>query len=196
MPHPVYTIPNLITFARILLIPVFVVIFYLPYHWSYIAGAAIFAIAGATDWIDGYLARKLKQTTKLGAFLDPVADKLMVVVAIVLLVEVHANPWLAVPSLVIVGREVAVSALREWMAEIGARANVAVSMIGKVKTTVQIVSITLLLAHRGEFTDPIVLIAYNLYYLAAILTLWSMLMYIKAALPFLLAADDPEDQEI
>ncbi len=193
MTHPVYTIPNFITFARILLIPVFVGIFYLPYHWSHIAGAAIFAIAGATDWIDGYLARRLNQTTKLGAFLDPVADKLMVVVAIVLLVEVHANPWLAVPSLVIVGREVAVSALREWMAEIGARATVAVSMIGKVKTTVQIISITLLLAYRGGFDDPIVVVAFSLYYLAATLTLWSMLLYIRAAWPYLTSADDEQN---
>ena len=155
--------------------------------------ALLFAVTGATDWLDGYLARKLNQETKLGAFLDPVADKLMVVTAIVLLVEVHANPWLAVPSIVIVGREVAVSALREWMAEIGERANVAVSAIGKVKTTTQIIAIAILLAHKPDFADPIVVIGYVLYYVATALTLWSMIMYIKAAWPFLLAADDPEN---
>ncbi len=187
--HPIYTIPNLFTLARIALVPVFVIIFYLPYQWSYLWAAALFAVAGATDWFDGYLARKLNQTTKLGAFLDPVADKLMVVVAIVLLVAVHGNAWLAVPSLVIVGREVAVSALREWMAEIGERANVAVSVIGKIKTTTQIIAIAILLAHRPDFSNPIVIVGYVLYYLAAVLTLWSMVMYLKAAWPFLMSAD-------
>jgi len=191
--HRIYTIPNIITFSRILLIPIFVFIFYLPAQWSYMCAAVIFAMAGATDWLDGYLARKLNQSTKLGAFLDPVADKLMVVTAIVLLVEVHANPWLAIPSIVIIGREVAVSALREWMAEIGERANVAVSSIGKVKTTVQIIAITLLLAHKPDFANPLVIIAYSLYYVATTLTLWSMVLYVKAALPFLLAEDADEN---
>ncbi len=195
MAHPVYTIPNILTFARIALVPGFVIIFYLPYQWSYIFAAALFAVAGATDWLDGYLARKLNQTSKLGAFLDPVADKLMVVTAIVLLVEVHANPWLAIPSLVIVGREVAVSALREWMAEIGERANVAVSSIGKIKTTVQIIAISILLAHKPDFDDPLVVIGYTLYYVATMLTLWSMVMYVKAALPFLLSADEPKEED-
>ena len=195
MAHPIYTIPNIITFARIILVPVFVIIFYLPHQWSYIWAAALFAVAGATDWFDGYLARRMNQETKLGAFLDPVADKLMVVTAIVLLVEVHANPWLAIPSLVIVGREVAVSALREWMAEIGERANVSVSSIGKVKTTVQIISIAILLAHKPDFADPVVVIGYVLFYVATALTLWSMLMYVKAALPFLISADDPVEKD-
>lgn len=180
-----YTIPNIITFSRILLIPVFVLVFYLPYQWSYLWAAILFALAGVTDWVDGFLARKLNQTTKLGAFLDPVADKLMVVTAIVLLVEAHANPWLAIPSLVIVSREIAVSALREWMAELGERANVAVSNIGKIKTTVQIVAIAILLAHRPDFSDPLVIAGYVLYYLAAVLTLWSMILYLKAAWPYL-----------
>jgi len=162
-------------------VPVFVIIFYLPHEWSYIWAALLFALAGATDWVDGYLARRLGQTTKLGAFLDPVADKLMVVTAIVLLVESHANPWLAVPSLVIVGREVAVSALREWMAEIGERASVAVSSIGKIKTTIQIISIAILLGHEPNFANPIVVIGYLLFYAATVLTLWSMMMYLKAA---------------
>lgn len=192
--HPIYTIPNMITVARLALVPVFVVIFYLPHEWSYIWAAILFALAGATDWFDGYLARRLNQTTKLGAFLDPVADKLMVVIAIVLLVEVHSNPWLAVPSLVIIGREVAVSALREWMAEIGARANVKVSKLGKVKTTVQIIAIAVLLAHKPDFRDPLVLLGYLLYYFAAALTLWSMMLYLKAAWPFLISAGDQENQ--
>lgn len=173
--------------------PIFVIIFYLPYEWSYIWAALLFAAAGATDWVDGYLARKLGQTTKLGAFLDPVADKLMVVSAIVLLVAAHKNPWLAIPSLVIVGREVAVSALREWMAEIGERASVAVSSIGKVKTTIQIISIAILLAHPPNFSNPIVVIGYVLFYIATALTLWSMLIYLKAAWPFLMSADDSEN---
>jgi CDP-diacylglycerol--glycerol-3-phosphate 3-phosphatidyltransferase len=193
--HPIYTIPNIITFTRIMLVPVFVIIFYLPNQWSYIWAAILFAAAGATDWFDGFLARKMNQETKLGAFLDPVADKLMVVTAIVLLVGVHANAWLAVPSLVIVGREVTVSALREWMAEIGERANVAVSSIGKVKTTVQIISIAILLAHKPDFNDPLVVTGYVLFYVATALTLWSMIMYIKAALPFLISADEPEQKD-
>jgi len=191
--HPIYTIPNIITITRIILVPVFVIIFYLPHQWSYIWAALLFAAAGATDWIDGFLARKLNQTTNLGAFLDPVADKLMVVTAIVLLVETHANAWLAIPSLVIVGREVAVSALREWMAEIGERANVKVSSIGKVKTTVQIISIAILLAHKPDFADPVVVVGYVLFYGATVLTLWSMFLYLKAAWPFLMAADEEEN---
>lgn len=190
MANSIYTIPNIITFVRIALVPVFVVIFYLPYQWSYLWAAILFALAGITDWVDGYLARKLNQSSKLGAFLDPVADKLMVVTAIVLLVEVHSTPWLAIPAIVVITREVAVSALREWMAEIGERANVAVSQIGKFKTTVQIVAIAVLLAHSPDFKDPVVIMGYALFYLATLLTLWSMVLYLKAAWPFLISPDE------
>lgn len=174
-------LPNIITLSRIFMIPIFVVIFYLPVGWSYIVSAAIFALAAATDWLDGYLARKLDQTTPFGAFLDPVADKLMVAVALAVLVEEHHSLFLTVPAIVIIGREIVISALREWMAEIGSRASVAVSYIGKVKTTAQMVSIVLLLA-----VPPKVFVAYAglvLLYIAAALTLWSMVLYIKAAWP-------------
>ena len=114
-------IPNLLTVLRVLLIPVFILLFYLPFDWSYWAASGIFALAAVTDWFDGYLARRLEQSTPFGAFLDPVADKLMVAVALVLLVEEHANIWLTLPAAIIIGREIVVSALREWMAELGER---------------------------------------------------------------------------
>ncbi|MBA53100.1 MAG: CDP-diacylglycerol--glycerol-3-phosphate 3-phosphatidyltransferase [Pseudomonadales bacterium] len=177
------TIPNLLTLLRIALIPVFVGVYYLPYHWSALAGAIIFALAGITDWVDGYLARKMGQSTKLGAFLDPVADKLMVAAALVLLVEAHATALLVIPSIVIISREITVSALREWMAELGKRASVAVSFVGKVKTTVQMVAITGLLANEPDMEYWVVWLAYLLLYVATGLTLWSMMMYLKAAWP-------------
>ena len=177
------TIPNILTLLRIALIPVFVVVFYMPYHWSALAGAVIFALAGITDWVDGYLARKMGQSTKLGAFLDPVADKLMVAAALVLLVEAHATALLAIPAIVIISREITVSALREWMAELGKRASVAVSFVGKVKTTVQMIAITGLLANEPDMEYWVVWLAYLLLYAATGLTLWSMMMYLKAAWP-------------
>ena len=177
------TIPNMLTLLRIALIPVFVAVFYMPYHWSALAGAVIFALAGITDWVDGYLARKMGQSTKLGAFLDPVADKLMVAAALVLLVEAHATALLAIPSIVIISREITVSALREWMAELGKRASVAVSFVGKVKTTVQMIAITGLLANEPDMDYWVVWLAYLLLYVATGLTLWSMIMYLKAAWP-------------
>lgn len=116
-------IPNILTLLRVGLIPIFILLYYLPYHWSYLAAAIIFTLASVTDWLDGYLARKLEQGTPFGAFLDPVADKLMVAVALVLLVQSHANFWVTAPAIVIIGREIVISALREWMAELapGAR---------------------------------------------------------------------------
>ena len=172
-------LPNLLTMSRIVMIPVFVVIFYLPVQWSYLVSAIIFALAGLTDWLDGYLARKLNQSTPFGAFLDPVADKLMVAVALAVLIEEYANVLLTNPAVIIIGREVVISALREWMAEIGSRASVAVSYIGKIKTTAQMAAIVGLLAF-----PPGVLwanVALALLYIAAILTLWSMGLYLKAA---------------
>ena len=133
-------IPNILTVLRVLLIPIIILLFYLPFQWSYLAASAVFAIAAITDWLDGYLARKLQQSTPFGAFLDPVADKLMVAVALVLLVEEHSNLWLTLPAAIIIGREIVVSALREWMAELGARAQVAVSNLGKWKTAAQMVA--------------------------------------------------------
>ncbi|MBL4583823.1 MAG: CDP-diacylglycerol--glycerol-3-phosphate 3-phosphatidyltransferase [Pseudomonadales bacterium] len=186
-------VPNTITVSRVVLIPVFVVVFYLPYNWSYSAAALIFAVAGITDGIDGYLARKLKQTTAFGAFLDPVADKLMVVTAIILLVGIHPTPLFAIPAAVIAGREIVVSALREWMAELGKRAQVEVSQMGKIKTAAQMGAITLFLIDNPFTGLDLELISYTLLYCATALTLWSMFIYLKAALPLLL--DDEPGKE-
>lgn len=178
---------NQLTSLRIILIPLLVVVFYLPYEWRFWASSAIFSLAAITDWLDGWVARKYNQSTAFGAFLDPVADKLMVSVALVLLVEVHDTPLFAVPAVIIICREIVISALREWMAELGKRASVAVSMIGKVKTTLQMTSIIVLLLDNPS--DPSILqsIGYVSLYVAAILTIWSMIIYIKAAWPDLKA---------
>jgi len=183
------TLANKITLFRILLIPLFVVIFYLPYQWSYLVSAMVFGLAAATDWLDGYIARKYDQSTAFGAFLDPVADKLMVAVALVLIVGKHDSAWIAVPAVVIVGREIVISALREWMAELGKRASVAVSYIGKVKTTAQMASIVMLLAFNPETYQLLNTLGYITLYVAAILTIWSMVLYLKAAWPELMAED-------
>lgn len=174
-------IPNILTSVRIFMIPVLVVIYYLPWEGRYYACAIIFALAAVTDWLDGYLARKLNQTTPFGAFFDPVADKIMVAIALVLLVASYANPLLTLASAVIIGREIVISALREWMAEMGKRASVAVSYIGKLKTAMQMLAIFILLGSRPDtvlaHVGEAVLIA------AALLTLWSMYVYLKAAWP-------------
>lgn len=174
--------PNLLTLLRIALIPVFVVLFYLP---APVMTAVVFTAAALTDWLDGYLARRWEQTSPLGAFLDPVADKLMVAVALVLLVEANPSPAFALPAVVIIGREIAVSALREWMAEVGARAKVAVTMMGKVKTTVQMIAIILLILHRPVLGLPIYELGVVLLYVAVALTLWSMILYLRVAWPSL-----------
>jgi CDP-diacylglycerol--glycerol-3-phosphate 3-phosphatidyltransferase/cardiolipin synthase len=180
------SIPNLLTFLRIALIPVFVIAFYLPVSWANILTTIIFALAAITDWFDGYLARKWGQTSAFGAFLDPVADKLVVAVALVLLVQANPSPWMAIPAAIIIGREITISALREWMAEIGQRTKVAVSNLGKFKTTAQITALLMLLFHEPLFGIPIYQIGYISLYIAAILTLWSMLIYLRAAWPILL----------
>ena len=180
-------IPNLLTVLRIVLIPVLVVCFYLPVSWAPELCAGIFGLASITDWLDGYLARRLGQSSPFGAFLDPVADKLMVAVALILLVQGDPDPFLAIPAAVIVGREIAISGLREWMAEVGKRAHVAVSSVGKFKTTAQMAAILLLLYHDPLFGLPTVAIGYVLIYLAAVLTLWSMVVYLRAAWPALRA---------
>src|SRR5690554_701623 len=172
-------LPNILTMSRIVMIPVFVVIFYLPMQWSYLVSAILFALAGLTDWLDGYLARKLNQSTPFGAFLDPVADKLMVAVALAVLIEEYSAVLLTIPATVIIGREIVISALREWMAEMGSRASVAVSYIGKIKTTAQMAAIVGLLAFPpGNFWAYV---AIGLLYIAAVLTLWSMILYLRAA---------------
>jgi CDP-diacylglycerol--glycerol-3-phosphate 3-phosphatidyltransferase/cardiolipin synthase len=194
---PILNLPNILTMIRVLASPVLVLVFYLPFKWSDMCAVALFLAAGVTDWLDGYLARRLNQTSPLGAFLDPVADKLIVGVALVMLVQVHATAWLAVPAMVIVSREIAVSALREWMAELGQRGRVAVSQLGKIKTVTQMTAITLLLAQKPDFDalgdivmTPWLWLSYGLLYLATALTLWSMGSYLRAAAPELLKSGD------
>jgi CDP-diacylglycerol--glycerol-3-phosphate 3-phosphatidyltransferase len=177
-------IPNIITVMRVALIPVFIVLFWLPFSWSYWAASTVFAFASLTDWLDGYLARRLNQSTPFGAFLDPVADKLIVAVALVLLVAEHNNIWLTLPAIIIICREIMVSALREWMAEIGERAQVAVSSIGKWKTAAQMVALIILLANPPAFNGWVIG-GYILLTLSAVLTLWSMVQYLLAAKPHL-----------
>lgn len=175
-------LPNALTITRILLIPVLVVAFYLPFKNHLSVAAVIFAVAAITDWFDGYLARRLGQMTAFGAFLDPVADKLMVAVALVLLVERHDTLLFTLAACVIIGREIVVSALREWMAELGQRTSVAVSYIGKVKTAFQMIAITGLLATNPDTDSGWQLaVCYVVLYTAAVLTLWSMIIYLKAA---------------
>ena len=182
-------LPNILTLLRILLIPVFVVVYYWPSEQSRWIAAAIFAIAAFTDWLDGYLARKMNLVSGFGAFLDPVADKLMVAAALVIIVDTYSRAlvdWpalLATPAIVIVGREIVISALREWMAEIGKRTQVAVSMIGKVKTALQMLAIFLLIG--TDPSDKLVWIGVGALYIAALLTLWSMIVYLRAAWPYL-----------
>jgi len=172
-------LPNILTLSRIVMIPVFVLVYFLPFGWSYMASAVIFALAGMTDWLDGYLARKLDQSTPLGAFLDPVADKLMVAVALTVLIHEYSSLLMTLPAMIIIGREIVISALREWMAEMGKRASVAVSFVGKIKTTCQMVSIVILVAFpQGEGLAYIGLVVL---YVAAALTLWSMCVYLRAA---------------
>lgn len=188
--------PNVLTLLRIALIPAFIVAYYLTHPWSHMIATGLFILAALTDWLDGYLARRLEQTSPFGAFLDPVADKLMVAAALIMLV---ADPGVtarvvdarlfAVVVLVIIGREIAVSALREWMSEVGKRSRVAVSFVGKTKTTAQMLAIPFLLWQESFWGLPIFRIGEGMLYLAAALTLWSMLSYLKAAWPNLIARE-------
>ncbi|KRA20539.1 MULTISPECIES: CDP-diacylglycerol--glycerol-3-phosphate 3-phosphatidyltransferase [unclassified Lysobacter] len=179
------TIPTMLTLARIVLIPVLVVVFYLPFQWTNFAAAFIFAFASVTDWLDGWIARRYNQYSAFGAFLDPVADKLMVAVALLLIVQKHPTVWMTLWAAVIVGREIAVSALREWMAELGQRAAVKVASIGKIKTIVQMVALVCLLYQEPVFGLPIFRIGEWLLAGAALLTLWSGLAYLRAAWPIM-----------
>ncbi len=175
------SLPNTLTLSRIVLLPVFIILFYLPVAWHYQAAFVVFVLAAVTDCLDGYIARRLGQTSALGAFLDPVADKLMVAVVLVLLVQDQPSRWLVLPAAVIIGREITVSALREWMAEVGASDKVAVSGYGKLKTICQMVALSLLILHDPLFGIPIYTIGMVLLYIAALLTLWSMVLYMNAA---------------
>lgn len=179
------TVPTILTLLRIVLIPVLVLVFYLPFKWTNFAAAFIFAFASATDWLDGWIARRYNLHSNFGAFLDPVADKLMVATALVITVQQHHTVWMALWAAVIIGREIAVSALREWMAELGQRARVKVAAIGKVKTIVQMVALTFLLYREPLAGFNIFLIGEWLLAAAALLTLWSGLAYLRAAWPAL-----------
>ena len=175
--------PNTLTLARIALIPVIVLVFFLPYTWSPPVTCLIFAIAGFTDWLDGYLARRFNESSAFGRFLDPVADKLMVVTSLLLLLSDDPSRWLTIAVIIIIGREIAISALREWMAEMGAGKHIAVSYIGKVKTTVQMLAIGLMLFEYPLGPVDIYGLGVGMLVLAAGLTLWSMCMYLLAAWP-------------
>ena len=176
-----FNLPTYLTLLRIALIPLLAVIFYLPWEYSNIACTFIFFIAGFTDWLDGYLARKMGLETAFGAFLDPVADKVMVAFVLVLIIQSQASAPLAIAGAIIISREIIIASLREWMAEIGQRAKVKVSELGKWKTTTQMLAIGFLLYREDLIGLPINLIGYWLLYIAAFLTLWSMSNYLTAA---------------
>jgi CDP-diacylglycerol--glycerol-3-phosphate 3-phosphatidyltransferase len=178
-------LPNLLTLARIVLIPIFVLVYIIPGRGTYLAAAVLFGLAAFTDWLDGYLARRLNQTTHFGAFLDPVADKLIVVAALAVLIGHHATLWLTLPGLVIIGREIVISALREWMAEMNRRGVVAVTWFARVKTTIQMIAIVVLIANPPVLDRPWVMLGYALLYVAAVMTLISMVLYLHAAWPTL-----------
>ena len=180
-----FNLPNALTWFRIVAIPLVVMVFYWRAPWARPAAGLLFGLAGITDYLDGYLARRLKQTSNFGAFLDPVADKLIVSTALVLLVQADPQVLLALVAAVIIGREITVSALREWMSQIGARAHVAVNFFGKWKTTLQIIGIGLMLYQQPLplMSVPAYSIGEWLLYAAAALTLWSMIDYLRAAWP-------------
>ncbi|MEP1386124.1 MULTISPECIES: CDP-diacylglycerol--glycerol-3-phosphate 3-phosphatidyltransferase [Paraglaciecola] len=179
-----WTIPNIITIIRVLLIPVFVLVYFLDWKWAHQAGAFIFWFAAITDWFDGYLARKLNQTTAFGAFLDPVADKLIVAVALLLITHSYANVWITIPAVLLMSREIYISALREWMGQKGKRDLVKVSFAGKAKTMAQMLALIGLLSEMEYFMGVQIYwvsLGYILLYFSAVLSFWSMLVYTKAA---------------
>ena len=185
-------IPILLTWLRIVLIPLMIAIYYVPDAWLFgigrdLAAMLVFIIAGVTDWLDGYLARRWNETSAFGAFLDPVADKLVVAAALIMLVQLGRLD--AILAAIIIGREITISALREWMAQIGAHKSVAVSFVGKIKTTAQMVAIPLLLFHAPIAGFDIQRIGTWLIYVAAVLTLWSMGYYMRMAWPHIAAHD-------
>ncbi|SFN66123.1 CDP-diacylglycerol--glycerol-3-phosphate 3-phosphatidyltransferase [Dokdonella immobilis] len=189
------TLPTILTLFRIALLPVIVIVFYLPEYfpatrsWSNLAAAGIFITAGITDWLDGWIARRYNMSSAFGAFLDPVADKLMVAVALFLIVQQNPSALMAVASAVIVGREISISALREWMAELGKRAAVGVAWVGKFKTVMQIVAIVVCL-HQRDFPElRLYRIGEGLLVVAAALTIWSAIVYVRAAWPIMRDAD-------
>jgi len=182
-PKSHFNLPNTLTWLRILMIPGVVVLYYLPFWWAHPAAGVGFALAGITDTLDGYFARKLGLTSRLGAFLDPVADKLIVAAALVLIVSADSRWFVVIMAIVIIGREIAVSALREWMAEIGARGRIKVSQLAKYKTIMQITGLSMMLFHHPLLGIAIYKLGVVLTAIAAVLTLWSMILYLRLAWP-------------
>ena len=185
-------IPILLTWLRIILSPLMIAVYYVPDSWVQfigrdLAATLVFVVAAITDWLDGYLARRWQQTSAFGAFLDPVADKLMVAAALIVLVQLGRLD--AILATIIIGREITISALREWMAQIGAHRSVAVSMIGKIKTSAQMIAIPLLLYQAPVSGFDVFQAGIWLIYVAAVLTLWSMGYYMRMAWPHLMEAD-------
>lgn len=187
-----WNIPILLTWSRIVMIPLFTALFYLPGSWQVpiewvnLAAALLFVLAAITDWFDGFLARRWQQTSAFGAFLDPVADKLMVAVALILLVKLDRT-W-AIYAMIIIGREITISALREWMAQLGRQSSVAVATVGKFKTAAQMVAITLLLLESWPAWGlDFIWLGNVLMLIASVLTLWSMFYYLKMAMSALKA---------
>lgn len=178
----VFNLPVLLTWLRIAFIPLLVFLFYLDKPWAPLAAATVFGLAGLTDWADGYLARLWQQESRFGAFLDPVADKLIVAVALILLVEREVNLWMTLAAAIIIGREIVISALREWMAESGTRSRVAVAFIGKLKTTAQIVALIFLLYNQDLFgLFPLREWGMAALAIATVLTVVSMFQYLRSA---------------
>ncbi len=191
-----WTLPNQITLFRIILIPIFLIIFYLPLSWSHFGAFAVFWLAAVSDALDGYLARKLNQSSAFGAFIDPVADKLMVVAALVMIVQDYQTWWVAIPAIIMIAREVFISALREFMSSRGKRDVIAVSNMGKYKTAAQMLGIMGLI-WRPDYDIPLIFfyfphvilnyISYGFYFIATVLTLSTLIDYFKAAWPELKA---------
>ncbi len=179
------TLANFFTFLRVLLIPVFMAVYYMDFRGHFLLASAIFIFACVTDWLDGHMARRMRQTSKFGAFLDPVADKMLVTISLVMLAASYPMPWYIIPAAIIVAREVLVSALREWMAEHQQRDAVAVGKVGKVKTTVQMIALIVLLATNPQ--GPVLIWGLGLLLLnaSAVLTIWSMAIYLRSAWPLL-----------
>jgi len=182
---------NILTLLRIAAIPVVVICFYSSMPYARPIAAVIFGLAAITDLVDGWVARKYGQTSRFGEFLDPVADKLMVSIVLVMLVQAQSGWFEDIIAMIIIGREITISALREWMAIIGERANVKVTMAGKVKTALQMFGIAFMVYQNDIFGIPIYTLGFALLVLAAVMTIWSMIIYLRAAWPYIMA-DDPE----
>ena len=178
---------NILTLIRIAAIPVVVICFYSPLDYARPIAGLLFGLAAITDMIDGWVARRFGQVSRFGEFLDPVADKLMVAIVLVMLVQAQSSWFEDVIAMIIIGREITISALREWMATIGERANVKVDITGKIKTTLQMFGIGFMVWKLPVYGVPIYTIGFVLLVLAAIMTIWSMIVYLRAAWPFIMA---------